>query len=327
MSLGLPEASNADEVAMPAVAPLIADNTSVDGLPAAPPAGPDRTELEVVGGFRVHPLASRFPLIVGKDFDDMVESARIARAVTPVELHDGLLIDGRNRVRVVEELRRQGVEIKLPTVEWQPTGDETVEERIFALNVHRRHLSDDQRAALAAYFLPIIRRARRERQEASRFGSREPAAQISSPPDEPAAATRRTSQEKDAASTVGQFAALCDIGLHKARQAIAIADGVAAGTISPTELDAVAAGEKRLRDVARSAGLACKRKRPTKTSDEPAAELIIDATPAGFDEEEVRRRWDKWWDRFKQGYPITEHRAVHRIATQRLKEEQRKFAW
>ena len=37
--------------------------------------GPANTEMEEVGGFKVHPLASLFPLIVGKDFDDLVEAA------------------------------------------------------------------------------------------------------------------------------------------------------------------------------------------------------------------------------------------------------------
>ena len=88
-----------------------------------PPAG-QSAELEVVGSFTVHPLASRFPLIVGKDFDDLVEAAARAGRLQAVEVHDGLLIDGRNRVRVREELHQRGIEIDLPVVAWEPRGDE-----------------------------------------------------------------------------------------------------------------------------------------------------------------------------------------------------------
>ncbi|MFM8703141.1 MAG: hypothetical protein ACKOHG_04615 [Planctomycetia bacterium] len=112
---------------------------ATDASPATPvaaiavieiPPAAQSAELEVIGGFTVHPLASRFPLIVGKDFDDLVEAAAKAGRLQAVEVHDGLLIDGRNRVRVQEELRRRGIEIDLPVLAWEPSGEETVEEHI-----------------------------------------------------------------------------------------------------------------------------------------------------------------------------------------------------
>jgi len=293
-------------------------------LPDGGPKGSDPApEPEVIGGFTVHPLASRFPLIVGKEFDDLVEAAARAGRLQAVEVHDGLLIDGRNRVRVQEELRGRGIEVDLPVVAWEPSGEETVEEHIWSVNANRRHLTDDQRAAIGIAFLPFIRRSCEERQAATRFGQRGPVEEISSPPDEPAATPRRTSRVKDAASSVGQFAAMCNIGLHKARQAVAIADGVEAGEISGIEVVAITTGAKRLREVAptkRSSGV---KKTAKKEAVRPAAELMFEAVPdsPAPTEEAVRERWE----RFKRPFAIGDHREVRRLLKQIITEEQREF--
>lgn len=287
----------------------------------APPAGSD-PEPEVFGGFTVHPLASRFPLIVGKEFDDFVEAAARAGRLQAVEVHDGLLIDGRNRLRVQEELRHRGIEIDLPVVPWEPTGDETVEEHIWSVNANRRHLTDDQRAAIGISFLPFIRRGRQERQAATRFGQSGPATRISSPLVE-SAASRRNSREKDAASSVGQFAAMCNIGLHKARQAVALADGIATGEISSIEVIAIATGEKRLRDVAPTKRSSGYRRAALKETNRPEVELICDAAPdsPAPTDQEIRERWE----RFKRPFAIGDHREVRRLLKQIITEEQREF--
>ena len=58
-------------------------------------------------------------------------------------MHEGKVIDGRNRL---EGCHRAGVE---PTfTEWTGTG--SVVASILSVNLHRRHLSDQQRAMLAA---------------------------------------------------------------------------------------------------------------------------------------------------------------------------------
>jgi hypothetical protein len=287
--------------------------------PAAEPA----PELEVVGSFTVHPVASRFPLIVGKDFEDLVEAAARAGRLQAVEVHDGLLIDGRNRVRVQEELRRRGIEIDLPVVEWEPIGDETVEEHIWSVNANRRHLTDDQRAAIGISFLPFIRRSCEERQAASRFGQRSPVEETFSPPEVPAAGSRRTSREKDAASSVGQFAAMCNIGLHKARQAVAIADRVEAGEISSIEVVAITTGAKRLRDVAPAKRSLDGQKTAKQQPARPEVELMFAAVPdsPAPTDREIRERWE----RFKRPFAVGDHREVRRLLKQIITGEQREF--
>jgi hypothetical protein len=282
-------------------------------------------ELEVIAGYRVHPAASLLPLIVGKQFDDFVEAAARAGRLHPAETNNGLLIDGRNRLRVQEELRRRGIEIDVPVVEWQPNGDETVSEHIWSVNGNRRHQTDDQRAANALQFLPFIRRERQERQAATRFGKGRPAEQISSPPDKPASA-QRTSREKDAASTVGQFAAMCNIGMHKARQAVALADGIEAGEISSIEIIAVTTGEKRLRDIVPSKRSAGSGKANLKDIVRPEAELLFDVEAAEVDEPAVtEEEVDRRWERFKQPFAVTEHRKLRRLLIKKLRDEQQRF--
>jgi hypothetical protein len=274
---------------------------------------------EVIAGYKVHPLASKFPLIVGQEFDDLVEAAARAGRLYPVETHKGVLVDGRNRLRVQEELRRRGIEIDLPVVEWEPIGDETVEEHIFSVNVNRRHQTADQRAVLALVFRPAIEEARRARQEASRFGNngRDAAAAKSTPPDGPADSPERTSAEKDAASTAGGLAALANVSNYKARQALALQDAADAGEVSEDEIDAVLAGDKTLSEVVP--------RRKKKVQAEPRDEvddedLAFEVTPSPS-EAEVRRRWELE----SRDFAIADLPEWRRLYLKVIGEEQQKY--
>jgi hypothetical protein len=283
------------------------------------------TGPETICGLKVHPAARRLPLLTGKDFDELVESIRHTGVVVAVELHDGLLIDGRNRARAVEELRRQGVTVTLPQVLWQPIGDETVEEHIYAVNVPRRHLTDDQRAALATQFLPGIRKSREERQAATRFGMRAAAsaAQESAPPVLGCTGSPRSSREKDAASTVGQVAALAKISRHKAMQAVTLADGVASGEIAAAELEGVVEGSTRLRDAVRAIKPTSAKRAASRATERPAAERFFDtgSDAPTVTEQEVRSRWEK----FKRPFAVADHRELRRLVQRLITEEQREF--
>jgi hypothetical protein len=279
--------------------------------------------LEIIAGYKVHPLASKFPLIVGQEFEDLVQAAARAGRLQPVETHEGLLLDGRNRLRVQEELSRRGIEIELPVVEWEPIGDETVEERIWSVNAHRRHLTDDQRAALALDFLPSIRAARQARQEASRFGRNgtEAAAVVSPPPNGQAGKPPRTSAEKDAASTIGGLAILANVSNYKARQGIALSKAIDAGEATESELNAVVAGDKRLIDVVpRPKAAGGKRPRPRDQDGRDEDVLPIDPTPIAC-EAEVRRRWEMQ----KAQFAVADHRELRRLFMQVIRDEQRQF--
>ena len=112
-----------------------------------------KTEIEI------HPLAAIFPEMEGKDSEQLMPSIAAAGQQVPVIMYNGVLLDGRNRLNACRAL---GITVK--AVEWQGTG--TAEELIIALNLHRRHLTASQRAALAVKLLPALEQQAAERMEA-----------------------------------------------------------------------------------------------------------------------------------------------------------------
>lgn len=283
--------------------------------------------VEIIAGLPVHAAASLFPMMLGAEFDELVESIRRTRTVTPVETHNGKLIDGRNRCRAVEELKRQGEEIELPTTEWHPQAGETVEERVFALNICRRHLTDDQRAVLATRLLPSIRLSRKERQAASQFGpgGKQAVAQDSAPPHENAAAGRRSSQEKFERSTIGQLAALVNVPRHKATQAATLSDGVASGEIPQEDFDRVVAGEIRLRDA-----LPTRKRRSSQRNCRDAGAEADDGRDlkcvVGGDSP-LEADIDRFWQLLMDEVPVVEHRDMCIILRRKLDDLQKRNGW
>lgn len=93
--------------------------------------------------YEIHPVAALFPFIEGEAFREFVEDIRINGQREPVVLDvDGRLLDGRNRARACQAL---GVDVK----ETRYSGDDA-EAWIISHNVHRRHLTESQRAMVAA---------------------------------------------------------------------------------------------------------------------------------------------------------------------------------
>ena len=102
-------------------------------------------ELVEIGGrqYRVHPAAAVFPIMSGREFDELVADVRANGLREPVVVSGDQLIDGRNRVRacaaagVVPEVRE--LERGTDVASW-----------VMSVNVHRRHLDASQRALLAS---------------------------------------------------------------------------------------------------------------------------------------------------------------------------------
>ena len=89
-----------------------------------------------------HPLAELFPLIEGPAFKDLVADIKANGLLHPLTECDGMLLDGRNRLRACEEA---GV---TPTYELY-TGPDPLG-FVLSQNVARRHLDASQRAMIAA---------------------------------------------------------------------------------------------------------------------------------------------------------------------------------
>ena len=84
-----------------------------------------------------HPVANIFPLMDGDDYTALVADIAEHGQREPIWLHDGMILDGRNRYRACMDLG-----LVPETQEY--TGDDT-HAFVVSLNLHRRHLTREQR--------------------------------------------------------------------------------------------------------------------------------------------------------------------------------------
>lgn len=204
----------------------------------------------------IHPSAEMLPMMAGEEWEEF--KAAILKAggnLQPVVFHDGALVDGRNRARAVEELRVAGHSVELRHIEWEGNGSETATEFILRTNLQRRHLTGDQRVAIALKLQPQIQIEAAERQAAAQIQPGEcrnphgragkpklPGADATPPSEEER--RERNRQEKEKRSTAGRLASQAGVTLHKAKQVMkttkevgsAALDQLAAGTATTKQL-------------------------------------------------------------------------------------------
>jgi ParB-like nuclease domain len=120
---------------------------SNDPSPAPPPAAVDH-----------HPAANLFPLleVESPEFGELVRDLQEHGLLQPIVLHDGLILDGRNRYRACQHA---GIEPRF--VEWS---GESPTAYVLSLNLHRRHLTDGQKAMIAVDALSLFEAEARARQ-------------------------------------------------------------------------------------------------------------------------------------------------------------------
>jgi ParB-like chromosome segregation protein Spo0J len=90
-----------------------------------------------------HPAAELFPMMSEFDLFAMVADIKANGQREPIILHEGMILDGRNRYAACQKL---GIEPE--TMDWAGRGDPVA--FVISLNLHRRHLSESQRAMVAA---------------------------------------------------------------------------------------------------------------------------------------------------------------------------------
>ena len=89
-----------------------------------------------------HPLSNLFPLMQGEAFEAFVNDIRINGQREPIVMHDGLILDGRNRWRACKQL---GIAADTMPLE---AGDPLA--YVISANLHRRHLDESQRGMIAS---------------------------------------------------------------------------------------------------------------------------------------------------------------------------------
>lgn len=101
-----------------------------------------KTEAPVT--FEIHPAANIFPEMTDDEAKSLMIDIRENGQREPIILFDGKVIDGRNRLRACRWL---GFEPK--TKEYQGR-EEDIVSYVLSLNLHRRHLTEGQRAMIAS---------------------------------------------------------------------------------------------------------------------------------------------------------------------------------
>lgn len=95
-----------------------------------------------VDNLEFHQIADIFPLIQGKEFQELRDDISENGVHEPIVLHEEKILDGRNRFRACQEI---GVSPEFVQYEGEdPVG------YIVSLNLLRRHLNESQRAMVAA---------------------------------------------------------------------------------------------------------------------------------------------------------------------------------
>lgn len=90
-----------------------------------------------------HEVANIFPMMSDAEFASLKSDIQAHGLLEPIWLHNGLIIDGRNRYQACVEL---GVEPHFR--QWDGNG--SLVAFVVSLNLHRRHLSESQRGMVAA---------------------------------------------------------------------------------------------------------------------------------------------------------------------------------
>lgn len=106
--------------------------------------------------YEYHEAANIFPMMSADEFSALVEDIRANGQRQPIYIHDGKIIDGRNRYRACQQIG-----IEPDTRAWDGVG--SLVSFVVSLNLQRRHLSSSQKATVAMDVLPMLEAEAEER--------------------------------------------------------------------------------------------------------------------------------------------------------------------
>ena len=224
-------------------------------------------QQEKICDYVIHQAASVFPLLEGERFQSLVDSIAEHGVQNPIVAYKGEVLDGRNRLRAVMNLRDEGHKVDLPCVEWDAKCGLSATEWVAAQNLDRRHLSADAYVTATAAINRMLRKEAAERKKAGlKKGSKKPVETKRSP------RGNRDTKAKDAASTAGQVAAKAGVSLRRAKQAVKLDKAVEAGVVPEEVQRDVVAGKRKLKDVVASLPSS----KPTKRKAKPKKAGLLD---------------------------------------------------
>lgn len=95
----------------------------------------------------IHPAATLFPMMDAASFEMLKADIKENGQEKCITFFDGMLLDGRNRMKACEEL---GIEPLIEEIEDSGDGSFDPFRWVLSMNLHRRHLTESQRAMVAA---------------------------------------------------------------------------------------------------------------------------------------------------------------------------------
>lgn len=90
----------------------------------------------------LHPLCTLFPRLTGQEFEALRDDIKAHGLRSPIVLHQGMILDGGNRYRACLDAG-----VKPHFVEFD---GESIGAFVASVNLHRRHMTPGQRAAIVA---------------------------------------------------------------------------------------------------------------------------------------------------------------------------------
>jgi ParB-like nuclease domain len=96
-----------------------------------------------------HPFSSMFPPISDDDFTTLVADIKANGLLQPIVVYQGKILDGNNRYRAICQGNNEG----RFTVEEFKGDDAKARAYVISANIHRRHLSPEQRRVIIAALL------------------------------------------------------------------------------------------------------------------------------------------------------------------------------
>jgi hypothetical protein len=97
--------------------------------------------------YKNHPAADLFPMIQGKAWEDFKQDILTNGFQQDITLYRGQILDGRNRYKAAIELKMLD---DLGVCEFDEDSDIDPYQWVISRNLHRRHLTESQRAGVAA---------------------------------------------------------------------------------------------------------------------------------------------------------------------------------